>query len=151
MRHVTTPAVMRSAIVFATLSASLARTASGQGQPTREALVAKVRAALASHDSAALQALVYRPKGSAPSGTDTFGRVISAAFHMGPVSDVRIVPVPTDEVLEYTRDGVTYRPALPPIGQLIVTLGTGGNSSDIKMFVGQIDGRDYITLAAPNR
>ncbi|HXS75073.1 MAG TPA: hypothetical protein VN753_02770 [Terracidiphilus sp.] len=63
--------------------------------------------------------------------------------------DIHFVPLQHDEHLEYTLRGVTYVPALPPVGRMIVTYGGQDNVNDLSTsyLIGAKDGRYYIDLA----
>ena len=64
---------------------------------------------------------------------------------------VELVPLDPSFKMEYTLDGITFRPALPPIARMVATYEGQGNVRHFSTsyLVGVKDGRYYIDLAAP--
>ena len=71
------------------------------------------------------------------------------------IARVTVRPLAPDERLEYTRDGVTYRPTLRPVGRLTVEfvpgVGTAGGVTATSYLVGLKDGVYYLLSAEPVR
>jgi hypothetical protein len=66
---------------------------------------------------------------------------------------VEFVPLEPGAKLEYTRDGVSFRTALPPIGRMVATYEGHGDVTDFSTsyLVGTRGGRVYINLAVPEK
>jgi hypothetical protein len=69
------------------------------------------------------------------------------------LQNVKFVPLDTGVKLEYTLDGVTYMPVLPPIGRMVASYEDQDNVKNptTSYLVGVKDGRYYIDLASPKR
>jgi len=66
---------------------------------------------------------------------------------------IDLVPLDAGVKLEYTLDGITYVPALPAIGRMIVSYEDQDNVKHLSTsyLVGVKDGRYYIDLATQKR
>jgi hypothetical protein len=112
------------------------------------------------HDLAGLHALVF--SGAGENDWKLFDRMIEQGFQYE-IVNVEITNLEEDEVLEYTSNGVKYRPTLAPVGRLVVKYRPRGNDPDApagevtvrsletSFLVGVETGRFYITFAAPVR
>jgi hypothetical protein len=69
------------------------------------------------------------------------------------LQNVKFMPLDTGVKLEYTLDGVTYKPVLPPIGRMLASYEDQDNvkNPSTSYLVGLKDGKYYIDLAAPKR
>jgi len=67
------------------------------------------------------------------------------------LENVKFVPLDAGVKLEYTLDGVTYMPVLPPIGRMVASYADQGNvkNPSTSYLVGVKDGKYYIDLASP--
>jgi hypothetical protein len=68
-----------------------------------------------------------------------------------PVTQIELLAPAPKQKIEYTRDGVTYRPNLAVIKQLKITFKADKpvTASSAELPVGEKDGRLFITTAAP--
>lgn len=66
---------------------------------------------------------------------------------------LEFVPLDAGAKLAYTLDGVTYVPALPAIGRMVVRYKDQGNATHLatSYLVGVKNGKYYIDLATPKR
>ena len=66
---------------------------------------------------------------------------------------VELAPLDASMKLEYTINGVTYIPAVPPVERMIAAYEDEGNVTHLSTtyLVGRRNGRYYIDLAIPNR
>jgi len=64
---------------------------------------------------------------------------------------VELVALDPNTSMEYTLEGITFRPALPPIGRMVATYEVQGNVNDLSTsyLIGAKDGRYYVDLAVP--
>jgi hypothetical protein len=77
-------------------------------------------------------------------------RVVAASFRGNPVKTVTLTPPPADFLDAATvKDGITYRPNLPVIYQLVVALERPSRQGVMKFPVGERDGRLMIANMAP--
>jgi hypothetical protein len=69
------------------------------------------------------------------------------------LQNVKFVPLDPSVKLEYTLGGVTYKPALPPIGRMVASYEDQDNVKhpSTSYLVGVKDGKYYIDLATPKR
>ena len=70
---------------------------------------------------------------------------------VGELQKVTIEPLKPDSIIEYEKDGKTYRPPLPPIGELVITFkiktNTYSATSTTQLLVAEKDGGHYIVFA----
>jgi hypothetical protein len=120
-----------------------------RGAASPDELAQRFHDRLAQQDRAGIESLIFWPQGQRheSEALDYFLKAQSVRR----IQSVDIVPVPDDQVLEYTRGGVRYTPSLPPVHKLVVTFASRGSVSDESagFLVGEKDGRYYVTLAAP--
>ena len=64
---------------------------------------------------------------------------------------VELVALDPNTSMEYTLEGITFRPALPPVGRIVARYEGQGNVKyfSTSYFIGVKDGRYYIDLAVP--
>ena len=67
------------------------------------------------------------------------------------IKNAETTPLDKNQMMEYTLQGITYRPTLEPIGNLVVTYEPQGtvNALSTSYLVGVKDARYYIILASP--
>jgi hypothetical protein len=138
-----------AAALLLNLIAGLACAGRARGAASPDELAQRFHERLAQRDRAGVDSLIFWPGGRRPESPtlDYFFK----AQALRRIQSVDIVPVPQDQVLEYTRDGVRYRPSLTPLHKLVISFapreGVEGESAGF--LVGEQDGRYYVTLAAP--
>jgi hypothetical protein len=103
------------------------------------------------HDEQKLESLVHW-SGVRQQEPDGFVRSLRHDLRCR-LQKVEFLPPEPNAKFEYTDDGVTFRPALPPAARMVATYEGQGN---VKQFstsylVGLKDGRYYIDLAVPAR
>lgn len=118
------------------------------GSKSLDDLVRAYRAAHLANDQPALATLVYWE------GVETKEKkLVIASLKEGlerKFESITLIDLPPDQILEYTRNGKTYRPNLKPLKKMQVTY--QDDSSGIKStsyLVGEHNGEYYITTAAP--
>jgi hypothetical protein len=123
----------------------------GQSPATSAELIERFRAAHEQRDADAALALAYWP-GTEPGDDELLRWAISSDFDQT-LAAITIEPIQLTDVLEYTRDGVTYRPGIPVVGWLTLrfapTPGPVVATSFSTYLVGQHDGAYYVTIGAP--
>jgi hypothetical protein len=102
-------------------------------------------------DEHRLATLVYWP-GVEQRDRDGFLRSLRSDLKYQ-LKKVDVAPLDAGAKLEYTLEGVTYVPALPAIGRMIVSYEDEGNVKHLSTsyLIGLKDGRYYIDLATPKR
>jgi hypothetical protein len=100
-------------------------------------------------DERKLATLVYWP-GVEQRDRDGFFRSLRGDLNYR-LQKVEFLPLDPGLKLEYTLSGITYVPALPPVGRVVATYEGQGNvnHASTSYLVGVKDGRFYITLAVP--
>ena len=120
---------------------------------TADQLMQQFRAAHQKHSLPDIERLVFRGGAAAELRRST-ERHIADDFPLT-IARVTISPLATDERLEYTKDGVTYRPTLRPVGRLTVEFvpgsGVAGGITSRSYLVGVRGGIYYIVTAEPVR
>jgi hypothetical protein len=98
-------------------------------------------------DETRLGALVYW-RGVEQEDRDGFLRSLREDFKYH-LRGIQFLPLQVNEHLEYTLKGVTYVPALPPVGRMIVTYEDRENAKHLSTsyLIGAKQGRYYIDLA----
>ena len=119
------------------------------GAATREELVLLYRRYADAKDKDKLRTLVYWP-GVQDRERRSFDKSIEDDSKLT-VKSVDSGPLAKDQMMEYTLEGVTYRPTLTPIGTLVVAYVPQGTARVLATtyLVGVKDNRYYITLASP--
>lgn len=100
-------------------------------------------------DDAKLNTLVYWP-GIRQRERDSF--VHSIKYDLGySLLSVELAPLKRGETLEYSSNGVTFRPSLAPVCHMVATYKGSGTTKGFSTsyLVGVKDGRYYIVLASP--
>ena len=124
---------------------------SNAASPESEAqFIANAKAAFDTKDSGQLLKLMCWD-GVAPEEKNKINLPMSVLVKR-PVKQIELVAPPDPQKLEYTRDGVTYRPNLVVIKLLMVTFKsdkTADVSTPITFPVGEKDGKLFIATAAP--
>ena len=128
--------------------------ACGPPEPPRspEALADAFREAHEDSDLVALSRLVYWEQVDARTRS-SFEKQSSADFGLE-ISDLVVEPVDPDMKLEYTLEGVTYRPNLDPVGRLRVEFEPGEadgmpTTRSTSYLFGTRDGVYWIATSAP--
>lgn len=141
---------MRTLVILfaAFLSISLQAAPPG-GAVSEEQLATLYKRYFEAKDVEKLKALVYW-SGVQPSDRESFARSLEFDLKYQ-LQDVRLVPLQRGEKLEYSRNGVTFRPTLTPVGRLIATYKGAGTTRSVSTsyLVGRKEGRYFITLASP--
>ncbi len=137
------------ALIALTGCESETRPAAATGR-TREQLIDAYKKTHAAKDIDAMMKLVYW--GEAANDDHSMKRNVFIADFDSEITSVTIEPLKADALLEYTREGVTWRPTLPPIGWLTITfeVGESGNAGT-SVLVAEKDGSHHIVFAAPSR
>ena len=117
---------------------------------TRDQLIDAYKKAHAAKDIDAMMKLVYW--GQTANDDHSMERNLFIVDFDSEITSVTIEPLKADALLEYTRDGVTWRPTLPPIGRLTITfkVGESGNAGS-SVLVAEKDGSHHVVFAAPSR
>jgi hypothetical protein len=89
-------------------------------------------------------------RGVEPRDRDGFFRSVHSDLNYR-LKKIEFVPLDLGLKLAYTRDGVTYMPALPAVGRIVAHYEDQGNAKHVSTsyVIGVKDGRYYIDLAAP--
>jgi hypothetical protein len=116
-------------------------------------LIRRFRAAHQKHSLPEIERLVFWG-GAAQDLRRSTERHIADDFRLT-IARVTIQPLAADERLEYTKDGITYRPTLRPVGRLMVEFdpagGAAGGVTSTTYLVGVRAGNYYIVSAEPVR
>jgi hypothetical protein len=116
--------------------------------PKAQKLIAAFKAAYENKDVDALMSLVHWKDVTTQTRNGirrSFEDILKA-----PIDNVFIVPVPKDQVLEYTHGSITYRINLKPVGWLRVFYKKNQQGvTTTSYMVGEKDGRYLIATAAP--
>ncbi len=117
---------------------------------TQAQLIDEYKQAHDARDIDAMMKLVYW--GETANDDHSMKRNVFIADFDSEITSVTIEPLKADALLEYTRNGVTWRPTLPPIGWLTITfeVGESGNAGT-SVLVAEKDGSHHIVFAAPSR
>jgi len=120
-----------------------------KGAATKEELCSLYRRYAMAKDKERISTLVYW-QGVQDRERNAFNKSIEYDSQFK-IKKVEITPLDKDQVMEYTIQGITYRPTLKPIGNLVVTYESQGtvNALSTSYLVGSKDARYYITLASP--
>ena len=128
-------------------------------EPSREALSERFREYSDRSDVEGVFRLVYW-HGVSEADRGTLRRSLEVDFRER-IKSVEVVPLSEGYLLEYTRNGITYRPNLQVVGELVVTFeprdklepSADGSflvpPSTTTYLVGRKDGRYSIAMAAP--
>jgi hypothetical protein len=122
---------------------------SAEGASSRSDLARLYQRYFEAKDETKLQGLVYW---ASVQEAARQGFVRSVRFDLGHrLKSVEFVPLNRGEKLEYSKDGVVFRPSLPPVGRLVATYEGSGKLQRLttSYLVGVKDGHYYITLASP--
>ena len=118
---------------------------------TADQLIARFRKAHESRAIATILGLIYWGNAE-PEMHRTMERNIAADFGLA-IKGIALQPLAKDQRLEYTRNGVLYRPTLRPVGQLKVEfLPEPGKDQQLRSssyLVGIQDGVYFLLTAAP--
>ena len=147
-------------LVFLVAEGSVAPLAKAQAAPdssrpphTTDQLIQQFRTAHQKHSGPDIARLVFWGGASQDLRRST-ERHIADDFPMR-IARVTVQPLAPDERLEYTRDGVTYRPTLRPVGRLTVEFVPGGGAAGgvtaTSYLVGVKDGVYCLLSAEPVR
>ena len=119
------------------------------GAVSEEQLATLYKRYFAAKDVEKLKTLVYW-SGVQQSDRESFARSLEFDLKYQ-LKDVRLVPLQRGEKLEYSRNGVTFRPSLTPVGRLIARYEDAGTTRNLSTsyLVGTKDGRYFIALASP--
>ncbi len=135
--------------VVVTASASLF--AGSPGYKSTQELMEKYRNAHETNDIKAAEVLYYwvgvdeeTKKAVLDSFRKNFGRQIKS---------IKTENLKQTDVLEYTRNGIVYRPNLPTVGWLAIEFQTAGGETGLSKktsyLLGNKEGRYYLTTAVP--
>jgi hypothetical protein len=138
---------------FAPLAGAQATPGASRAPHTADQLIQQFRASHQKHSRPDIERLVFWG-GAAQELRRSTERHIADDFPLT-IARVTIRPLATDERLEYTKDGVTYRPTLRPVGRLTVEFvagsGAAGGVTSTTYLVGVSDGVYFIVSAEPVR
>ena len=138
LKRITITAALFAALILRSIAAS----------PEAEArFIADAKAAFDAKDSAKLLSLVCWDRVT-PAMKQMVSKQLSALVQK-PVVQFQLVAQDPKQKVEYTRDGVTYRPNLAGVKELKITFksdATGLTSAGLP--VGEKDGKLFITTAA---
>ena len=130
-------------------SGSLANDVNSKGAATKEELCTLYRQYANAKDKERIRSLVYW-QGVQDRERNAFNKSIENDSQFK-IKNVEIKPLDKNQMMEYTLQGITYRPTLEPIGNLVVTYERQGtvNALSTSYLVGAKDARYYIILASP--
>jgi len=119
----------------------------GDGATSKIELQRLYRQFFQQKDEIGLRTLVYW-RGVGEQDKNGFLRSLSEDFKYR-LQDIQFLPLKRDEDLEYTLKGVTYVPALLPVGRMIITYQSQENVHHLSTsyLIGIDDGKYYIDLA----
>jgi hypothetical protein len=111
--------------------------------------IADVKVAFDTKDSTKLLDLVFW-EGVSPEMKKMITQQMSGLVQQT-VAQIELIALDPESKLEYTRDGITYRPNLTVVNQLKITFKSDNpaNPSSAAMPVGEKGGKLFITTAAP--
>ncbi len=117
---------------------------------TQAQLIDEYKQAHDARDIDAMMKLVYW--GPAAADDHTMERDVFTNDFDSEIQSVTIEPIEAGATLEYTREGITWGPTLPPIGRLTIKFkveesGNAGTS----VLVAEKDGSHHIVFAAPTK
>lgn len=127
-----------------TIIASCGAAPAPPGPTSKAAFVTEIKRGYTNKNIDVLARLCYT-EGITGHDLQNFLSILSDDFDYT-VKDVRILPLDDSVPLEYTRNGKTYRPNLPPIGKVEI-LFEGNNNQTTSFLVGVKDAVYYIVLA----
>ena len=134
--------------LLAALSSISLQAAPPGGAVSEEQLAALYKRYFDAKDVEKLKTLVYW-SGVQQSERESFARSLDFDLKYQ-LKDVRLVSLQRGEKLEYSRNSVSYRPSITPVGRLIAVYEGAGTTSNLSTayLVGTKDGRYFITLAS---
>ena len=119
------------------------------GEMTRQEFVVKFRAALEKRDVDAILGF-WCWDGTKEKDRLPIRRSVEADF-ANTIVDVRVEPMKDGQLLQYTLKGITYRPNLKPLGNLVVEFektGSAVQATSTSYLLGQKNGTYLIATAA---
>jgi len=127
------------------------RGAAQAGAPTTTELAARFRRAHDAQSLDDLRRLVYWGRATEDL-RKSFERIASGDFGKA-ITRAVVEAVAPGEVLEYSQNGIAYKPTLPPTGRLKVAFASAGlvRNETTAYLVGRSNDTYYLLLAEPSR
>lgn len=145
-----TARLLAAALTLA-VAGAVSLAAQGPAPKSENELIARVRQAFDHRSLVEMRQLVYWGRSNADAKT-SFDRLASADFSQKPGKISVAALAPTDK-LEYTLNGITYRPTLKPLGhvtiEFVVPPGAKMTASSTSYMYGARNGSYYLLTAEP--
>jgi len=120
-----------------------------KGASSKKELASLYRQYFEKKDTQNIRSLVYWP-GVLDFERNSFNRSVNYDMEFK-LQKIEIAPLDKNQMLEYTREGITYKPTLKPLCKLVATYVPHGDLDKLSTsyLVGVRDKRYYIILASP--